>query len=237
MTMKPTFTWSTLVLAVAIAAVPIAAGAAPGYSLFGDAQLVSPGHNSPTGVQLRSSTSIAPGYGGIDFSVPSGTTFGAISNLGTDYLFTAASCGVGSPRFQINVDTKNVFVYIGPPPNYTGCATNTWVSTGNLVTPTGFVDTSQLPGGTFYDTFFAADARYGSHAVTGIQLVTDSGSFFPPGDTQTVEVDNVMINDTTYTFESKESCKDGGWENFTSAPGPFKNQGDCVSFFANGGKN
>jgi hypothetical protein len=32
---------------------------------------------------------------------------------------------------------------------------------------------------------------------------------------------------------SKDQCKDGGWRNF---PG-FKNQGDCVSFVATGGKN
>jgi hypothetical protein len=32
---------------------------------------------------------------------------------------------------------------------------------------------------------------------------------------------------------TKEECKDGGWRNF----GVFKNQGDCVSFVATGGKN
>ena len=31
----------------------------------------------------------------------------------------------------------------------------------------------------------------------------------------------------------KESCKNGGWEAF----GVFKNQGDCVSWFATGGRN
>jgi hypothetical protein len=55
--------------------------------------------------------------------------------------------------------------------------------------------------------------------------------------TQTVVVDNVQINDTTYTFESAASCKDGGWQNFSAGPGPLKNQGDCVRFFATGGTN
>jgi hypothetical protein len=32
---------------------------------------------------------------------------------------------------------------------------------------------------------------------------------------------------------SKDQCKDGGWQTF----GVFKNQGDCVSFVATGGKN
>ena len=233
--MRPVFSRSILALAIALAAAPISAGAAAGgFSLFGDAQLVSPGHGSPAGVQLRS-TFVPAGFGGIDFAIPSGTTFGNISNLGTDYMFTAASCGGGSPRFQINIGGKSAFVYIGPPPNYTGCATNSWVSTGNLIAPASFVDTSQLPGGTFYDTFAAADLKYGSDSVTGIQLLIDSGWFFKA--TETVIVDNVMINNTTYTFESKDSCKDGGWKNFTAPPGPFNNQGDCVSFFASGGNS
>jgi hypothetical protein len=210
--------------------------AAGGYALFGDATLVHPGNNSPTGVQLRSSSSVSPGYGGIDFNIPAGTTFFDIQNLATDYNFTAGSCAGGAPRFQINVDGVNAFVYIGPPPNYTNCPPNVWANTGNLAAPGGFVDTSQLPGGAFYDTFAAADVKYGSHSVTGVQLVTD-GSWAFIGGTQTVLVDNVMINGTTYTFESAQSCKDGGWQQFTSSPGPFKNQGDCVSYFASGGKN
>jgi hypothetical protein len=51
-------------------------------------------------------------------------TVSDLTNLSTDYKFTAASCGGGAPRFQINVTapaslTKNIHVYIGPPPNYT----------------------------------------------------------------------------------------------------------------------
>jgi hypothetical protein len=35
---------------------------------------------------------------------------------------------------------------------------------------------------------------------------------------------------------TKDQCKGGGWQtNFPA--GTFKNQGDCVSFFATGGKN
>lgn len=33
---------------------------------------------------------------------------------------------------------------------------------------------------------------------------------------------------------SKDQCKHGGWQDFGSM---FKNQGDCVSFVATGGKN
>lgn len=220
-----------LVLGIGVAA------AAGSYTLFGDATLVSPGHGSATAVQL---TSTGFGYGGIDFNVPAGTTFGSITNLATDYDFTHNSCSGGSPRFQINVDGANAFVYVGPPPNYTGCPMNIWTSTGNLASPAGFVDTSQLPGGTFYDTFALADAKYGSDLVTGIQLVTDGGWAFGGADgVQTVLIDNTQINGTTYTYEpapTKNDCKGGGWKNMTDSNGQqFKNQGDCVSSFAAGG--
>lgn len=193
---------------LAIAVVAVLAGAMPasaagGYTLFGDATRVHPGFNSHTAIQLRS---IGAGFGGIDFKVPSGLTFSQIQNLGTDYKFTAATCGGGSPRFQINMGGKNAFVYIGPPPNYTGCPQDVWVNTGNLATPVSFIDTSQLPGGFFYDTFATAQLKYGSLPVTGIQLVADAGWKFG---TQTVLVDNVMINDRTYTFEGQGHDENG----------------------------
>jgi probable HAF family extracellular repeat protein len=31
--------------------------------------------------------------------------------------------------------------------------------------------------------------------------------------------------------ENKRECSDGGWKHFISPPGPFKNQGQCVSYF------
>lgn len=187
---------------VVVGAVP--ASAAGRFTLFGDATRIHPGFNSHTAIQLRS---VGSGFGGIDFKVPTGLTFGQVQRLGTDFKFTAASCGVGSPRFQINVDGKNVFVYIGPPPNYTGCPMGVWRDTGNLVAPASFVDTSQLPGGTFYDTFASADAKFGSHAVTGIQLVTDAGFMFG---TQTVLVDNVRINNAKFTFEGRGHGSEDG---------------------------
>ena len=53
-------------------------------------------------------------------------------------------------------------------------------------------------------------------------------------------------NTTTFDFEAtapvpsaKDDCKDGGWQTFKDTDGSsmFKNQGDCVSFVATGGKN
>ena len=35
-----------------------------------------------------------------------------------------------------------------------------------------------------------------------------------------------------FVWGTNNDCKDGGWRNFVSSPGPFKNQGQCVSYFA-----
>jgi hypothetical protein len=76
----------------------------------------------------------------------------------------------------------------------------------------------------------AAQTRYSGQIVTDIFLVSDNG----PSGSQTVLIDNTDVNGTIYDYEfnNKNDCKDGGWKNFTFPPGPFKNQGQCVSYFA-----
>jgi hypothetical protein len=157
---------------------------------IGDVKLVSDLSNAPT---LDDSS-------WIDFAVPAGLTFSGITSLSTQFNVTDDGCGGGSPRFQINVAGKNVFVYLGPSPSFTGCTPNTWVSSGNLVGTSDAcrVDTSQLAPGTQCTTWAAAVALLGSQAVTGIQLVVDSGWFFTSDKEQTVLVRNVTLNGKTF---------------------------------------
>jgi hypothetical protein len=208
--------------------------AASGYTLFGEAS------NVDDAIQLVSDSD--PGFAGIDFAVASGTTFADLDTLATEYNVTDDDCAAGSPRFQINVDTgsggvKNIFGYLGPEPNYTNCPQNTWLMT-DVLDGTRFLDTSQLPGGTFYDTYAHALATYGSYPVTGIQLVADSGYAFLDGE-QTVLVDNTNIDGTTYTFTAPPTdvsqCKNGGYLAFDDPA--FRNQGQCVSYVQNRSKN
>jgi hypothetical protein len=72
-------------------------------------------------------------------------------------------------------------------------------------------------------------------------LGVNQGSF-NAGIVSNVDALYVSVNgaETTYDFDvpvgpptSKDECKKGGWETF-DAPRRFKNQGDCVSFVANG---
>ena len=136
--------------------------------------------------------------GWIDFKVPPGLTFAGLTSLQTEFNVTDDDCGGGSPRFQVEAGGKNVFVYLGPSPSFTGCTPNTWHASGNLVGTSDAcrVDTSQLSPGTQCTTWAAAVALLGPQVVTGIQLVVDGG-WQPADKEQTVLVRNVTINDKT----------------------------------------
>jgi Protein of unknown function, DUF642. len=68
-----------------------------------------------------------------------------------------------------------------------------------------------------------------TNASTTLSFVsTTSGAFGPA-------IDSVVITETVPT---KSDCKDAGWQAMIDNAGNhFKNQGDCVSYFATGGKN
>jgi hypothetical protein len=232
---------------IALAAGPTAFALHSGshYSLFGDASYVSPGEASNRGVKLVSDAE--PGYAGINYPVESGTTFADIQELSTSYMFeTDDSCAAGAPRFQIRVQTesgaRNIFAYFGTAPNYNECPSGVWTDTTDLLEADKLVDTSQLAGGTFYDPYSAALAKYGSLPVISIQLVTDSGWAAADGE-QTVKIDNTVVDTTLFTYEptGREGvvmCKNSGWQTMMDDEGNmFKNHGDCVSFFSTNGKN
>jgi hypothetical protein len=95
------------------------------------------------------------------------------------------------------------------------------------------------PGGPATYTLSQVLAACPSAVVAGFGV--NIGTFNPSYDVLT---DLVTFNDTTYDFEpyivatDKDQCKKGGWQTVTDADGnPFKNQGDCVSYVATGGKN
>ena len=145
--------------------------------------------------------------------------FEDIDKLSTDYNVTDTDCGGGSPRFSIELpnvdgtlcsipgDSCNIFVYVGPYPNYTGCAPG-WQSTGNLIESIDPIfDTSQLAGGTFYDTYSNALALAGPVKVLGIDLVVDGG-WTNPGRGQDILVNNVMVNNFTLNISGGGLCDD-----------------------------
>ena len=147
---------------------------------------------------ITSSTSGTAGYGGVGFQLSNPIDLGQITELSTDYTFASGdSCCGGSPRFGLSTSlgpNNNVFVYIGPTPNFTGCPSATPQSTGNFIGSTELRwDTSQI-GGTFYDTYANAVALLSAQGaqITDIFLVVD-GSWCAGDGSQSVTVDPTVI--------------------------------------------
>jgi choice-of-anchor C domain-containing protein len=66
-------------------------------------------------------------------------------------------------------------------------------------------------------------------ASTTLSFISTTATAFGPA------IDNVVV---TETVPVKDDCKQGGWQTMIDTAGnAFKNQGDCVSFFATKGKN
>src|SRR5262249_37236466 len=190
-------TMKRLTMLTALAGLAVLAPSAPAASgtLFGGATMSG---NQVKLVSDLSDASTANDSSGINFTGTGVTTFASLTQLATKFDVTDDGCGGGSPRFQLNVDGKNGFVYLGPSPTFTGCPPNTLADSRNLIRNNdhGPYDTSQLAPGTQCNTYAGTLALIGSHAVTGIQLVVDSGWFFADKE-QTVLVCDIRINDGT----------------------------------------
>jgi hypothetical protein len=153
---------------------------------------------------LVSNTSVAntpnDDFGYVQLTLPAGLTLAQITELSAEYNVTDDDCGGGSPRFELNYGVnKNMWVYFGPSPSFTGCTANTWLSTGNVVgtTDAGRVDTSQLTNGSQNTTWATAVTLIGTQPINYIRVVVDGGWKLADGE-QTVMLRNVKLNGTTF---------------------------------------
>ena len=208
---KPLLAAVAAIAALTFATAP--ALAADGTTTSGGATVTDGG---ATLVANTGNASATDDFSAVSIPVPAGLTFGQITQLAAEFNVTDDDCGAGSPRFAIKVGDKNVFVYLGPAPTFTGCAQNTWISTGNLVGTADAcrVDTSQIAPGTQCSTWAAAVALVGSQAVQSVSVVVDAswtGSASPAfaDKEQTVLVRNVKLNDKTYLVPKTEPTMPG----------------------------
>ena len=146
---------------------------------------------------------------GADITGLEGQTF----NSGSFTLASATQCQGGSPRFDV-VTTAGLF--------FLGC---------NNVTPT--INANGTATYTFTPAALAAAGNqvpFPTGTITALDVLIDVEG--------TADITNITVNgelQVPTAQVAKDQCKNGGWQNFTSPS--FKNQGDCVSYFATGGKN
>lgn len=96
-------------------------------------------------------------------------------------------------------------------------------------------------------TAFSYDTSFYGNTLTDMKWVTKTYSFVATSTTTTLTftstttggygpaLDNVVI---TETLATGALCKNGGWQTMVDKlSNPFKNQGDCVSYYATGERN
>lgn len=199
------FSGLVIVIAVAIATTGMTQAAS---TLFGGASM------GPDHVILVSDTASATttdDFSGVRFDDAVGVPFMSLTNLSSSYDVTDDDCGGGAPRFQIQVDTNgdnisdgNVHVAFGPSPSFTNCLPG-WQTTGNMIgnNDAGRYDYSAF-GGSPFTTYSNMPASVASGTVRNISIVVDAGwsADASNGDgEQTILIDNVAINSTTYSFD------------------------------------
>jgi hypothetical protein len=148
---------------------------------------------------IGSDADTANDYAFMSFTPDSSLTFNQITTLKTDYAFTLGDCHGGSLRWSIRTSsTQSLFIYYGTGPSFTNCTTPSQTGTNMIGLSDLRYDTSQYPGGTFYDTYADAQALMGSTPIIRASLVIDSGW----GGDQRLNVANTTVNDNVYQFVS-----------------------------------
>ena len=153
----------------------------------------------------------ADGSKSIDLS---GAEAGAISQtfdttIGNTYTVTFALSG--NPAGDPAVKTLDVSATGGSVSSYSYDVT----ALGNDLTNMNWTSASY--------TFLATSA------TTTLSFVSTTDGVFGPA------IDNVVVSESVPV---KDDCKNGGWQSMIDNAGnTFKNQGDCVSYFATKGKN
>ncbi len=174
------------------------------FSLQGDAQLVRKHNQHKNIVKLRSDED--PGFGAVSFKLKHDKTFADLTHLSGDYkIKDGDGCGDGSPRFKLKTDEGNIYVYIGPSPDFMNCDPG-WQNTGELIGNNDACrfNTSEL-GGDACSTYDDVLANFGDLQINKIKLIVDGGDSEEAsgGDgRQVVLADNVVINNKLYTFDN-----------------------------------
>jgi hypothetical protein len=129
-----------------------------------------------------------------------------------------------NPTGQLLADSFPSGLFFGGPPTCLAVRDN--VATMNISDDLG-------PFGFGIVTVQVIDANPDIVAVTLGRAPGDCSPLTSPIASAPVTSGDLVVTDVSPLPTATAQCKDGGWRNF----GVFKNQGDCVSFVATGGRN
>jgi hypothetical protein len=202
---------ATAVSAMLVFAATAAAALVPGVFDPGNTGCVTSTFSNGVLHLAKSCPTSTNAAAGADITGLEGQTFTSASFT----LASASQCQGGSPRF--NVTTTNGLFFLGcnnvtPTPNSNGTVTYTF--TAATIAAAG----NQVP--------------FPTGTIQSISILIDVQG---TADISNITVNGVLQVPAPSTPTSKDQCKNGGWKSFTKPS--FKNQGDCVSFVATGGKN
>ena len=126
---------------------------------------------------IGSDASTANDYSYLTFTPSSSAlTFKDITRLSAVYSFSTGNCHGGALRWQVRTDANHVlFIYYGDPASFTDCTTNSQTGANMIGLLDLRYDTSQYPGGTFYDTYEHALELMGNLPITRVSLMLDGG--------------------------------------------------------------
>ena len=192
---------------------------------------------APPGLTGEVLTMTQPNQDGTTVDCVDGTRAGSASFAGSGF-----ATGPYPGTFTVNGMVNTTM-------DASGTVSGTFDETFTITSPAGTVTGTKsgaLPADTSIciGSNFAADNAMLRYQAT---IATAEGNFVDSGASQALLEINTfggrheVIFGETFSSQgvvpivptSKEQCKDGGWMNFPQ----FKNQGDCVSFVATGGKN
>jgi hypothetical protein len=215
--------WRRLLPALALLALVAVAPAA-----------AAPPPATPAPPTLTGETLTSPfAAGGIPCTGSTGSfTFSAAGTATGPYpgTFTETGSGTVNPANTLATFTATFTIH-STAGDVTGTKTFSGTAPGVCFQNAGNISIFGAIPTTYQATIHTTHGNYTDHGTSTVQQFFESAGTID-GFRETFA--STQTETTLVVPTSKDACKDGSWESFG---GIFKNQGDCVSFVATGGKN
>jgi hypothetical protein len=139
-------------------------------------------------------------YSYVSFAPTTTLTFNGITELSAVYAFTQGDCHGGALRWSVRTsDGHSLFIYYGDPASFTNCTGANSQTGANMIGLQDLrYDTSQYPGGTFYDNYAHAQTLMGRVPIIRVSLVLDGGWQYAPDGDQRLTLTSATVRTGTF---------------------------------------